>query len=351
MSNAVADPEAARASRPVSRGVRRTTWRIVAVCVAAAFVAVMIPYVARVHMLMSLSNADGHDVVEGYYVCRAPEFADRSVRRSRLDADGLVVVDYGPKIGRHSAPVPVASYVLAVAPYAADAEVCASVVRNLDALIASADVTPKGNLAFPHRFDWPLAAQKAPWYSGMAQGMAASAFLWGHRLTGDEKYFVAAKRAVLAIDEEQYGVKTQLERGCWLNEFPGYGATVLDGNLAGIAGVYDLQRSLPADDPDGDAVGRLLADCVAGFKANHELFVSDAGHWFDDQETLISSGYHAANLGWLTYLSDYDPELLDIRARYAARHELVACLKDAARFGMRKVARTLGLETMSPRIQ
>jgi len=227
--------------------------------------------------------------------------------------DGISLAVYPPPLGKQFSPVNAAAAALSAVAYRDDPRMPAFIMAHLDALIARGETTAAGNLVFPYHFDWPSAGQKAPWYSSMAQGQAASAFLWGHRLFGRAEYLDAARRAILALaeDRRQPFFKTLPEgNGIWLKEYPGYHFNVLDGSLTAVSGVYDLWRSLAEDHPDHPEVARLLGRSLAGLKWGIACFKhSFWGHAASDFGYFHSVQYYQANLTLLNYLSEHEPAL------------------------------------------
>lgn len=234
--------------------------------------------------------------------------------------EGVRLADYGPPLGRRYNPVTALQLVLSLVPYRGNASARTLMRRNLDHVLDHSDRTPRGNRVFPYRFDWPSGGEVAPWYSGMAQGQAGSALLWGFRIFGDARYARAATQAVLAIDEG-WPVRflAPMPGGVWLKEYPNSRYHVVNGSLAGIAGIYDVWRWLDVRDPARRIVGSLLDRTIRGFKENFWRFESQTwGHFYSDRWNIGPPAKYAATLAWLEYLADYDPDLLDVRARASA---------------------------------
>lgn len=231
------------------------------------------------------------------------------------------MVRYGTAPGRCFNPVTATQFVLSLVPYRDEALARRAMRVNLDHLLDSAERTPAGNLLFPYAFDWPWREEVAPWYSGMAQGQAASAFLWGYHILGDRRYSVAARAAVLAmVESRRVDFLVETAGGIWLKEYPSYRHRVLDGSLAGLAGIYDLWRFLGDEDPAKSTIASLLSDAVAGLKGSWHRFESATwGHFYSDLGSVGPAGKFAMTLAWLEYLSAYDPALLELRARLMAR--------------------------------
>jgi len=242
--------------------------------------------------------------------------------RVLFDHKGVRMFDYGGSIGKQYNPVTISQFVLGLIPHRDDKRIQQIVFRQLQFLISYSHETKEGNLMFPYLFDWPINGEKAPWYSSMAQGQAASAFLWGFRMSNNRDYFLAAKKSILAMIEKSDLFTRGLQNGFWLKEYPNYRFNVLDGSLAAIAGVHDLYRWLDDTDPDKEKIAGFLNQAVIGFKSNWNCFRCFlGGHYFSDDLTIASEGYYTANLAWLDYLSRYDDELLRIKNFYSVKED------------------------------
>ena len=190
-------------------------------------------------------------------------------------AGDVRTVRYGTARKRCFNPVTATQFVLSLVPYCDEALARRAIRANLDHLLDRAERTPGGNLLFPYEFDWPWREEVAPWYSGMAQGQAASACLWAYRILGDRRYSVAARAAVLAmVESRRVNFLVETAGGIWLKEYPSYRYRVLDGSLAGLAGIYDLWRFLGDEDPAKSTIASLLSDAVAGLKGSWHRFES-----------------------------------------------------------------------------
>ncbi len=122
-------------------------------------------------------------------------------------------------------------------------------VANANRLLQRA-VRHQGALFFPYGFDFELhgrGTMKAPWYSGMAQGIALSGFVRLWEVTGDEKWMTAARDTFLSFRvPRQAGTPwfAVVENGnLWFEEYPWtpYDHTFNGHNFA-TYGVYDYWR-------------------------------------------------------------------------------------------------------------
>ncbi len=260
-----------------------------------------------------------YPTIGGYYYYPSINYSEIQKDRD-FDANGVVVTDYGGSLGVQYNSVILSQYVLTIAPYAStNSDAHESMIVNLDFLLSNAKTTARGNLIYPYDFDWPANNESAPWYSSMAQGQAASALLWGYRLSSDTKYLEGAKKSIFTLVEENatFPFIKQKSGGIWFKEYPHYRYEVLDGSLATNAGIYDLYKSLDESDPDRHLLDQILSDSISCFKnSSHDFDSTLFGHYYDNKRTIPNPNYYSANLAWLEYLSTYDKEFETIRNGY-----------------------------------
>jgi heparosan-N-sulfate-glucuronate 5-epimerase len=94
-------------------------------------------------------------------------------------------------------------------------------------------------------YDWAIYKMKAPWQSGMAQGLSLQVLINAHRLTKDEKYLKAANEQLnsffLSVAENGVTYKSPTE-GWWYEEFAdstGTTSRVLNGMMFATLGIHD----------------------------------------------------------------------------------------------------------------
>lgn len=121
---------------------------------------------------------------------------------------------------------------------------------NADRLIASGTEVA-GALFFPYTFDFTLHSGPdkmiAPWFSGMAQGQALSAFCRLYEVTGDEKYRVAADRTfasfkVLKNTASPWVTRIDAHGFAWFEEYADHEGRpdfTFNGHVFGVYGMYD----------------------------------------------------------------------------------------------------------------
>jgi heparosan-N-sulfate-glucuronate 5-epimerase len=166
---------------------------------------------------------------------------------------------------------------------------------------------PSGKLegGWVHRFPYPHTYRlRPPWLSAIAQGQAASLLVRLHVTIGDERYALAAQRALrpLAIPTDADGLLAPLDGGYFPEEFPtDPPSLVLNGGIYALLGEYDVKLGLE----DGDAGQRFAAgietlarslsrwDC--GFWSLYDLYPHRTPH-------VASPWYHTFHICQLRVL-------------------------------------------------
>lgn len=115
---------------------------------------------------------------------------------------------------------------------------------------------------FPYDFDFAVHGDttetlKAPWYSGMAEGYALTAFVRLFEITGDAKWKEAADGTFAALARgtvpgDPFVSWVDSETNLWIEEYPRPGVTdsekVLNGHIFGIYGLYDYWQLTKSQD-------------------------------------------------------------------------------------------------------
>lgn len=267
----------------------------------------------------NISSNHTYPTIDGYFYYPSINYSETQQNRD-FNENGVIVFDYGGSLGVQYNPVTQSQYILAIAPYAStNSDAYESMIVNLDFLLSNAKTTAGGNLIYSYDFDLPINNESAPWYSSMAQGQAASALLWGYRISNDTRYLEGAKKSIFALIEENSSVPFIKHKngGIWFKEYPHYRYEVLDGSLATNAGIYDLYKSLNESDPDRYLLEQILSDSISCFKnSSYEFDSTLFGHYLDNKREIPNPSYYSGNLAWLEYLSTYDKELETIRNGY-----------------------------------
>jgi heparosan-N-sulfate-glucuronate 5-epimerase len=156
-------------------------------------------------------------------------------------------------------------------------ERCLEQVRDLRA--RAKDV---GNsLLWQYEVDVPKFRQRAPWYSCMAQGQAASAFVRAHIATEEDVWAEAALSAVqpLVADGERLRLVTATPDGPALEEATtNPPSRILNGWIFALWGLWDVAVGLgDADsralfDESAKALARMLSQYDVGWWTRYSLF-------------------------------------------------------------------------------
>ncbi|MBI2524699.1 MAG: hypothetical protein HYV93_01835 [Candidatus Rokubacteria bacterium] len=172
-------------------------------------------------------------------------------------------------------------------------------LRQVRWLAAHAVRRDDGAVMWPLTIDWQEGACRLvpPWISAMSQGLAISALVRAHRLSGDPLLLTVARDASAVFDKsvEDGGLRTLVAGHALYEEYPAYPLPrVLDGFLFGLLGLYDLSVS-------GDArAGQLFADGVAGLVRTVPFWdYRGAWSWYGAHGYLCPPHYHRLNTALL----------------------------------------------------
>jgi len=171
-----------------------------------------------------------------------------------------------------------------------------------------------GGIFFPYPFDWGLhgrGTMQAPWYSGMAQGIALAGFVRLHELTGEAKWLQAAHDTYASfLVPRQTGKPwvAVVENGLlWLEEYPWvpYDHTFNGHNFA-IWGLYDYWRLTGSPDAMELTLGAMTTSArVAGTVRTP----GGISHYCIAQSCLDrrvrNTGYHLTHIGQFLQLHRY----------------------------------------------
>lgn len=114
--------------------------------------------------------------------------------------------------------------------------------RHVEWLARHATPLEGGKACFYYEYDTP--EEKAPWGSGLAQGMAISALLRAHELFGEPRYFQLARQAFALMDApvEEGGFRhSDPEFVLWYEE-DNHRSHILNGHIYSLLAVHDLFR-------------------------------------------------------------------------------------------------------------
>ncbi len=164
-----------------------------------------------------------------------------------FDENGIPMLNYHGDIGLQYNPIAIAQYGLGNYNLYMENNEDTRYWKFLtvaDWLVKSLEPNTKGIPVWHHYFDFEYRdTLKAPWYSGLAQGLGISVLLRAHDETGNEKYVQAANDAFKSIRThvEDGGVQFKDDDDIWLEEYIVDPPThILNGFIWGLWGVYDM---------------------------------------------------------------------------------------------------------------
>jgi putative cell wall-binding protein len=186
-------------------------------------------------------------------------------------------------------------------------------LANANRLLARS-VRHGGGTFFPYPFDWGLhgrGTMHAPWYSGMAQGIALSGFVRLHELTGEAKWRQAAADTFASfLVPRQSGAPwvTAVENGLlWLEEYPWtpYDHTFNGHNFA-TWGLYDYWRLTGSRDAMELTLGAMTTSARVAATVRTPGGIS---HYCIAQSCLDrrvrNTAYHLTHIGQFVQLHRY----------------------------------------------
>ncbi|MFM2579420.1 D-glucuronyl C5-epimerase family protein [Vibrio fortis] len=180
--------------------------------------------------------------------------AKRSERFERVDSQGVFVTDYDKILnlstikGKQYNPVNIARMIFHEGKYVdANYKHYDYLRSNLNWLVENMD--SKGRWAFDFDNSISRRVNIAPWYSGLAQGLGISALVRGYLIFHEEKYLLAAEKAIISMNTHisDGGVLSHSEYGDIIEEYPfeKNNIHVLNGYLYSLIGIYELSLIKP----------------------------------------------------------------------------------------------------------
>jgi len=102
----------------------------------------------------------------------------------------------------------------------------------------------------PFWFDYPEAAQRAPWFNAMSQGLALSFYVRLYEVTGKKFHLEAARKVFRSFDRFSRGGKkpwvshVDSRRYLWLEHYPRAAPDhVLNAHIHAVIGLYEYWRA------------------------------------------------------------------------------------------------------------
>jgi hypothetical protein len=189
-----------------------------------------------------------------------------------------------------------------------------------DLWIASKQTSEHHRAAFLAVADWAVERQdpEGGWtswsqlglsrpspYSAMTQGQALSILVRAHRTTLDSRYLDAADRALnLLLRSGAGGVAVVTDDGLVLEEIRNdEGATVLNGWLFGLFGLYDYTLTVRSD-----SATTALCETVSALVARLPLYQGSYWSFYDTRRNLASPFYHRLHIAQLRAFEAAFPE-------------------------------------------
>jgi hypothetical protein len=184
--------------------------------------------------------------------------------------------------------------------------------RNcVDSLIDNMKLITQENLNYGvWEYDYPWSyGLEPPWISGLAQGMGVQALSRAYKLTGEEKYFKAAKVALNAflVEVKAGGVTIKdNENEWWYEEHAGKGvqeSRALNGMMYALLGIYEYYEHTGDEEAK-----RLFAKGVKCLKNNLARFDADWWSYYDILGTIATKSYHKVHIDLLRQIYEITRE-------------------------------------------
>jgi hypothetical protein len=174
-------------------------------------------------------------------------------------------------------------------------------------------VESRGGWYFAYDFDFAVHGDtsqtlRAPWYSGMAQGMALSAFTRLYQATNDPAWKAAADATYASLDNgpvegEPFGSWVSSTGDLWLEEYPRWpvetSERVLNGHIFAAFGVYDYAQLT------GSADAMRLYDGALTTVTRYLMSEYRTPRWaskYSLRHRLPTTSYHQTHVMQMLYL-------------------------------------------------
>jgi len=152
---------------------------------------------------------------------------------------------------------------------------------------------------------------EGPWVSGISQGVIASVFIRKYKDSNEEEYLTFAKAAIAYCLNEQNGLRSNMEEGFWIEEYPsGEGKGVLNGFIFFLIGLGELASLGYFKDEFEQGVRTLIKELPFFHKGNYVLYgknISDLGNQLYDQIHFhqLDALYGLTSISGFYTLKDY----------------------------------------------
>ena len=233
-----------------------------------------------------------------------------------FDENGIPLLDYHGTIGLQYNPIAISQYGLGnynLFCETNDEDRLKKFLSVADWLIDNLEPNSLGIPVWNHYFDFEYRdTLKAPWYSGLAQGLGLSVLLRAYNETKDEKYFMAHQFAWVSMTKnvsEGGVIYTDASGNIWLEEYIVSPPThILNGFLWGLWGIYDTWIFVQ------DEIAKSLFQSLVETLIKH-LIQYDTGYWslYEQSGTnlpmLASPFYHDLHIAQLNVMYKLTNEL------------------------------------------
>ncbi len=191
--------------------------------------------------------------------------------------------------------------------------------REITEHLISLTTVINGKMFFPYNFDFPLHSykgekhyMKAPWFSGMAQGMGLSLFAKLYTLTNDEKYkrfceqifsTILNDRNIADCAQEPW-ISYHDDAGyLWIEEYPqdDFPNNTLNGFLFAVMGLYDYWLI-----DQSDKAKSVLNECLKTTEFYMPNFrVKNKVSYYNLKYKIQSKFYHKLHVSQLRCLNTF----------------------------------------------
>ena len=168
----------------------------------------------------------------------------------------------------------------------------------------------RGTLFFPYEFDFPLTLHRtpmrAPWFSGMAQGIALSLFVQLHTVTHEPGYRAWAARTFDSLLPRRPGrlpwvSYVDRDENLWIEEYPSERPDhVLNGYVFAAFGLYDWY--VLTRDPDARELLEGALTTLRSFGAEYRNPGDVSSYCLRDH--VRSTRYHRVHIWQLAKLAE-----------------------------------------------
>ncbi len=187
-------------------------------------------------------------------------------------------------------------------------------------LLADLNYDEKGAAVWYYQFD--LGDEKAPFYSGISQGMGISALIRAYQHTQEDTYLKAA------IAAYQWMIRPFKESGClyhdeaydcWFEEDT-HGTHILNGHVFSLFGLYDLYRVTQ----DPEVLNYFERGCNSIIANQHKFDLGCYSQYAERPAMPANNSYHLIHIVQMRVLAllTANAALQEIADRYQAYYDL-----------------------------